>query len=237
MRKSLSLLLAFSVFCFAPAQSQQPNSAALEFQEGKALFGKGDYKGAILRYNKAVELNPRWAEAYLQRGYAERMSNRLDQALNDYDKATEIDPRSTKNNHAVADAYTNRGQIRQANLQPEEAIADLEKAIRLYPALSRPYETKGLARLLLEDFNGAIADFDSYLAMEKFDSLGRALVCADRSFAKLMLKKEPEAHKDFEESLKLAGKSSSAIEGRLQDLQAQLIIMRQLRAQKNKVIG
>jgi tetratricopeptide (TPR) repeat protein len=237
LRFGTAILLCSFCAVLIHGQPLNGDSAALEVKRGKLLFVNGDYEAAILHYTKAIEIRPNFAEAYLRRGYAERMRNYLDEALRDFDKATELDPQITKNDRGVADAYTNRGEIRQTNLHLEEAISDCDKAIRSFPTLSRPYETRGLSRLLLEDFKGSITDFDSYLAREKYDSFGRALVYADRSFAKRMLHKEPGADSDLAESFRLAGKDSAGIEGRLQELQVQLILMRESRGRTKRVIG
>ena len=50
---------------------------------------KGDYDRAIADYNKALELDPKDATAYNNRGYAYRQKGDYDKAIADYDKALE----------------------------------------------------------------------------------------------------------------------------------------------------
>src|SRR5258708_115691 len=130
------ILLAYlicSPLLVADAQKRDP--AAQELRRGKVLYAKHDFAGAGASYSRAIELRPDWAEAYVQRGYVRRMQGELDQAIIDYDKATELDPRSTRNNLGVAGAYVNHGFIRMADLHPEEAIRDFDKAIKLTKTL------------------------------------------------------------------------------------------------------
>ena len=62
----------------------------------------GDYQGAIADYDRALELNPQFAQAYYNRGNAKRTLKDYQGAIADYDKAIELNPR-------FAQAYYNRG--------------------------------------------------------------------------------------------------------------------------------
>ena len=58
----ISLLIGTGIF----AQTEIPTS----FNSGNAKSELGDYRGAIQDYNKAIELNPKYANAYYNRGNA-----------------------------------------------------------------------------------------------------------------------------------------------------------------------
>jgi tetratricopeptide (TPR) repeat protein len=73
--------------------------------------------GAIASYDEAIKLNPDRAEVYLKRGIAHRLQGALDRAIEDFDKATALDPTTTRNDRAVAEAYSNHGQIQLTNLR------------------------------------------------------------------------------------------------------------------------
>src|ERR1700751_1582130 len=51
-----------------------------------------DYDGAISDYNKAIELNPHYAEAYYKRGNVKKNIKDYTGALADYTKSIEIKP-------------------------------------------------------------------------------------------------------------------------------------------------
>lgn len=193
--------------------------------------------GAIASYDEAIKLNPDRAEVYLKRGIAHRLQGALDRAIEDFDKATALDPTTTRNDRAVAEAYSNHGQIQLTNLRPEEAIIDFERALRIYPAEIKPYFDRGEARILIEDFAGAIEDLDVYLTREKSDAFGKALAVADRSLAKHLLGRDNEAKKDLESIANLTPELREGMLRHVRELEVQLMILRQIRAQKKKSIS
>src|ERR1700756_3215124 len=69
--------------------------------QGNTSYKKGLYNQAISDYNKAIEIDPKYAGAYNNRGYTYYSKDLYDQAISDYNKAIEIDPR-------YAGAYNNR---------------------------------------------------------------------------------------------------------------------------------
>ena len=62
----------------------------------------GDSDSAILDYGKAIEIDGRYAVAYLNRGSAFEAKGDHDLAIADYSKAIEINPQ-------YAEAYYDRG--------------------------------------------------------------------------------------------------------------------------------
>ena len=175
------LLMVCTVFAVAQAASQaDPQPATSHFKQGKLLFQKHDFAGAIESYSKAIELRPAWAEAHLERGLAKRMSGQLAAAIPDFDRATELDSKTTRKNRPVAQAYTNHGQILSQQGQLEEAVTDFDKAIKLSANDLEPYYERGQARLLLEDFEGALADYSSYIAKEEHNDFGRSRALIER---------------------------------------------------------
>ncbi|MCA2554169.1 MAG: tetratricopeptide repeat protein, partial [Microcystis sp. M04BS1] len=76
-------------------------------------------------YNKAIELNPRDAEAYLNRGVIYARQGKPDLALSDFNQAININPR-------YAEAYANRGVLYYSRQEREKAIRDLRQAAELF---------------------------------------------------------------------------------------------------------
>ena len=56
---------------------------------------KGDLDGAIADYNRAIELNPKYASAYYNRGNAKEAKGDLDGAIADFKRATEVDRKTS----------------------------------------------------------------------------------------------------------------------------------------------
>ncbi len=52
-----------------------------------------DYDKALADYNKAIELDPKFATAYYNRGFVDADKKDYDKALADYNKAIELDPK------------------------------------------------------------------------------------------------------------------------------------------------
>ena len=77
---------------------------------------------AISDYNKAIELNPRFADAYVIRGLAYAQGKgQFDKAIADYNKAIELNPRYAK-------AYYNRGLAYFFKKEYDNAWNDINRA-------------------------------------------------------------------------------------------------------------
>ncbi len=75
-------------------------------------------------YNQAIELNPSFVQAYLNRGILYDDQGKGDLALADYNQAIALNP-----NDALA--YANRGILYADLKQTEKAVTDLKKAAEL----------------------------------------------------------------------------------------------------------
>ena len=78
---------------------------------------------AIKYYDKAIKLNPFFAEAFCNRGVAKSHLGDKKKAMKNYDKAIELNPEYAK-------AYNNRGNIKFDLENYEEAIRDYNKALK-----------------------------------------------------------------------------------------------------------
>jgi tetratricopeptide (TPR) repeat protein len=90
--------------------------------------------GSLQDYTKAIELNPKFADAYYNRGLLRFNNRRDDGAIRDFTKAIELKPRLTP-------AYSKRALARKNKGDYLGAIADLEQAIQLQPARKKTLES------------------------------------------------------------------------------------------------
>ena len=99
-------------------------TAEKHLENGNAKYNLRDYSGAILDYNKAIEINPYYTEAYYKRGNAKRDIGDNHGAIQDYNKAIEINPND-------ADAYLNRGYAKDKLDDKNGACLDWSMAAKL----------------------------------------------------------------------------------------------------------
>ena len=82
---------------------------------------KGDKKGALEDYNKAIEINPKLAKAFYNRGSVKYNLGDKQGAIQDFNKAIEINPK-------FAEAFNNRGNAKYDIGDKEGACLDWSKA-------------------------------------------------------------------------------------------------------------
>jgi len=79
---------------------------------------------AIIDNAKVIELNPRLADAYVNRGLAYYDKNQFEKAIADYTKVIELNPRHSE-------AYIHRGIAYYLLGENNSACGDLQKACKL----------------------------------------------------------------------------------------------------------
>lgn len=89
MKKFLFPALALLVAgCSKVAEKKD---AQFYYERGMGLFHEDDYAAAVLNFDKAIELNPKYAEAYFYRGVTLFIKDgSMDAAWEDYHKANEV---------------------------------------------------------------------------------------------------------------------------------------------------
>ena len=131
-----------------------PINAVAWFKRGKAYLDQRidtrDLGLAITDLTKAIEIDPKYADAYQVRGVAFRRNGDFPRAIADQSKAIEINP-------GFAVAYGARGYAYQ---QRATAIAraDYDKAIELDPAIVLAYFDRAFLHALNGDTNRAVDD-------------------------------------------------------------------------------
>jgi predicted esterase/Flp pilus assembly protein TadD len=186
------------------AKSKESTEA---FNRAMVLQRAGDLKGAIAAYSRAIEVDPKFSEAYANRGVA--LVNRQDYAAAIADLTISLNLKPTEV------AYYHRGVAYHSLKKTREAMADFTKAIELNPSAA-----SYLSRAVVEDENGnadaAVQDLTR--AMEIDPKLAQAR--ANRGIIFLRLGKYEEAQRDFDEALKLDASLRQQLEPAFERLRA-----------------
>jgi Tfp pilus assembly protein PilF len=170
--KSFALLTTVSLISLSTLATVRPVMALESRQPAETRIAQGNNQDAIGHYNrgidyiqqekydlalaeftKAINIDPRYAEAYLNRGFLYQQQGKPDLALSDYNKAININPRD-------AMAYLNRGILYYHQQQePDLALSDYNKAIEINPQLALAYGFRGILHYSRQETEKAIGDF------------------------------------------------------------------------------
>ena len=139
------------------------NSFSLSYMflsRGCAFFSKNKQEQAIDDLSKAIQLNPKLAEAYGARARAYNFTKQFSGAIIDCNMSILLNPN-------FADTYCERGFANEQNGDLDKAVADLDKAIQLAPTNDVFYVTR--ARILANkgDTTRAIADEDKAIGLNQ----------------------------------------------------------------------
>ena len=111
---------------------------------------------AIKAYDKSIELNPNFYQAYNNRGSVKVRIGQYNSAIVDLNEAL-----SYKSD--FAEAYCNRGLAKINLNQYNSAIEDYDRAITLKRDDAEAYCNRGIAKASLGQYHSAITDFDEAL--------------------------------------------------------------------------
>jgi lipoprotein NlpI len=119
---------------------------------------KGDYRGAIDDYNRALALNPQFGEVYFRRGITRSLIKDWQGAQADYTQAIALKP-------GYADAYLQRGSIRNTLSNWSGARSDFDIVLTLNPQNLSAYIGRGVAACELHDCEQGMKDYDRAIAL------------------------------------------------------------------------
>ena len=166
-----AILLAVSLALPVAAMGQ--STAADYYNRAHAKKAKGDLDGALADYTRALELDPKLADACNNRGCVKQAKGDLDGALADYTRALELDPKLAIacNNCGVANFIRRNWKAALGDFNRRCELAERDQDYpRLFIWLIRAWigETdaanKELAAYLDKRWNAAPGDWISKVA-------------------------------------------------------------------------
>ena len=135
-------------------------------------FKKKDFSSALDFINKAIKINPNFAEAYNERGNVLNELKQSQLAIKSYDQAIKLNPK-------YADAYYNKGLVLHELKRIESAIENYDQAIKINPNHVYSHNNKGYALQKLKKIEASIESFYNVLKIDpNFDFLLGELVHA-----------------------------------------------------------
>jgi Tfp pilus assembly protein PilF len=193
-----------------PKTTVVPTSQAQDFyNRGVDLLNEGKYQEAIAEFDKAIQLDPKYAKAYSNRGYAYTLIQQYDLGIADCTTAIQLDP-------GDATGYYNRGFAYLLTNKYDLSIADSTMVIKLHPEAMGAYTTRGLAYENNNQYDLAIADFNKVIESDPKD----AFTYRFRGDAYFNIGQYDLAVADYDKAIEFDPENSGAWNGRGEALKA-----------------
>ncbi|MDX2230064.1 MAG: hypothetical protein NW220_10525 [Leptolyngbyaceae cyanobacterium bins.349] len=134
--------------------------------KGVAAYIDGSFEASIEMFSNLLDLSEITSEnrsiALGFRGDNYRLTNLFEEALEDFNQATRLNP---KNDWAIG----SRGETFQAMERYEEALIDFNKAIEINSELVWAIVQRGKTYRLIERYDEALEDFDRAIKLDRRD--------------------------------------------------------------------
>lgn len=172
MKKSVIviLLVLLSNVLFA----QNSEEAESKISQGVALHDKGDFLGAISKYNEALELDKDNLAAYIEKAYTLVSLERYDDAISVCKTAIEKHP-GDKN---LKSLYVTYGSAYDYLKKPEKSIETYNEGIKLFPDFYLLYFNKGVSLAGQEKMDEAIAEFQKAVKLNPKHASSHYIIAA-----------------------------------------------------------
>jgi tetratricopeptide (TPR) repeat protein len=109
-----NILTALTILLSATAFAQSTDSAQFYFQKGLEEKTAKRYLVASKAFDKAISLNPKFTQAYIENGYANLEMRKTDPAIINFTKAHELEPQNPAAIKELMDLYFSYRQYAKA---------------------------------------------------------------------------------------------------------------------------
>ncbi|NTV01345.1 MAG: tetratricopeptide repeat protein [Chlorobiaceae bacterium] len=120
---------------------------------GTMAYEHKEYEAAVELMNRALEVDPKRAATYSDRGLALQVLGRIDEALESYDRALALDS-------AIAVTHFNRGNAFRELRQLDKVLENYDRALSLNPGYADVHWNKSLELLTLGRYEEGFASYE-----------------------------------------------------------------------------
>lgn len=146
-------------------------------EQGNELARKDEDQAAADIYQKALSLDPDFAEAHLRLAMSYEVLGKKDEAEEEYKKAAEAYQKFVRRNQKDARAHFNMGLVYNRLRKPDEAVKAFRQAVKLDPENSDNHYELGIAYGKAAQYQEAVnalqkateLDPDNYRAQEALE--------------------------------------------------------------------
>ena len=126
------------------------------YEKGLTQLQAGDFDKAVKSFNKSIQKNDKFADAYFKRAISYTYLKKYEEAINDYSTVIELSP-----NDEVS--FFNRSRIFTATEDYEKALSDVNSAINIDKEFIEVYYQKAQIMLKMRNLDGAISTYTNLI--------------------------------------------------------------------------
>ncbi|MFI4890372.1 MAG: tetratricopeptide repeat protein [Steroidobacterales bacterium] len=141
----------------SPPAPDEPD-AVTHYKRANSLRDLGQWDAALTEYDRAIGIDPGFANAYCNRGAMFERLGRREDALASYDRTVALNP-------GDALAYYNRGAVLAGLGQPQAALDSYDRAIAIRPDYAEAHFNRGVLLQGLNRWNEALAGIQQAIAL------------------------------------------------------------------------
>lgn len=156
----------------APETSLPTNAHKTAFdlyKSGREQFNLGNVDGAVVAYQRALEIEPNFADVHLSLGHAYLRLKKSPEAIKAFKEATRINPEMDEAYYGLGLEYFRAGKMKEAAQAFKQAVKVRPSMAKAHYGLALAYQEMGKQDQLVEEYR-ILQTLDAQLAKKLSDS-------------------------------------------------------------------